>query len=208
MNARDIKTLNGNAIAGVRAALKGRVRRAQTSKQIILLQMDGKQGESFNAAEFYQTPGIRSVPTAGMQPIIIPLNGKSANGVAVAMSNGALYVTDLAEGEIAVFNETDGVANSLVLRNGKIAELTCDTFKVKATTMVEIDTPVVKMTHNLEVAENTKTATINVTSTAANASQMAGGLDAQGDVVSGGISLQNHLTTGVQPGPGLSGGPQ
>ncbi|WP_165973722.1 phage baseplate assembly protein V [Paucimonas lemoignei] len=208
MQPSDVKAMIGRAFAGVRQALRGKVIRANAAKRVILIQGDGVAGEKFNSTEFFQHPGLRSVPIDGMQTVVVPLNGKSAAGVVVACSNGTLFVTDLQAGEVALFNENDGVANSLILRNGKLAELTTDTFKIKATTLVDIDTPLVKMSHNLEVAENTKTDTINVTSTAADASQMAGGLKAAKDIVAGTVSLQNHITTGVQSGSSLSGKPQ
>ena len=192
MDARDVKQIVAKALGGVRQALRGMVQRVGGARQVILVQMEGLAGEPFNAVEQFQQPGLRSIALAGMQPIMVPLNGNSANGVIIAMSNGALYIADLQPGEIALFNENDGVANSIVLRNGKIQEITCDTLKIKALLGVEIDTPLVKMTHALEVAENSKTATITVTSAAANASQMAGGLQATGDITANGKSLDSH----------------
>lgn len=38
--------------------------------------------------------------------------------------------------------------------------------------------------------------------------KLNGKLDATADVVAGGVSLMNHLTTGVMPGSGMSGKPQ
>ncbi|MDP3841046.1 MAG: phage baseplate assembly protein V [Oxalobacteraceae bacterium] len=205
MEARQIKQMIHNALGSVRQALRGKLERANGAKQIIILQMEGLADEPFNAAELFQQPGLRSIPLAGMQPIIIPLNGSSANGVVVAMSNGALFVANLQPGEVALFNENDGIANSIVLRNGKIAEITCDTLKIKALLGVEIDTPLVTMTHALDVAENTKTATINITSAAADASQMAGGLQAAGDITANGKSVHDHThmvnAVGAQTNP-------
>jgi phage baseplate assembly protein V len=219
MDAAEIKRLIANAFAGVRLALKGKVLRATGKKRIILVQADGLNGESFNNIEFPQMPGYRGMPIAGMQPIIIPLNGKSANGVMVAMSNGAMYIADLKDGECALFNENEGVANSIVIRNGKIINMTCDVLNIKAAIGVNIDTPKVSMTHNLEVAETTKTnaadvttstttGTFSSTSAAPGANHMVGDIKTDGDVIAGTISLKNHKTTLVQPGVGLGGPPQ
>lgn len=209
MNTQNIKRMITNALNGMRQALRGRVSRTDNaSKQVILLQLEGVAGESFNATELFQQPGLRSVPLAGMQPIIVPLNGKSANGVVVAISNGALFITDLKPGEVALFNENDGVANSLILRNGKIAELTCDTLNIKATAAVNIDSPIVSMSGNLEVTGNTKTATLNVTSPSSNASHMNGGIHTDSDVIASGISLKQHVHGGVSSGVGTTGQPQ
>ena len=208
MDAQHIKRMIGNALASVRQALRGRLSRANGGKQVILVQAEGLAGEVFNNAELFQQPGLRSIPLAGMQPIIVPLNGNSANGVIVAMSNGALYISDLQPGEVALFNETDGVANSIVLPNGKLIEITCATLNITATAGVNIDTPMVTLKQNLAVAANPTTASLNTTATTAGAAHFAGTVTADGDVQAGDISLINHLTTGVQPGGGVSGGPQ
>lgn len=208
MGPIDVRKVIDRALSGVRQALRGRISRADGSKRVILVQASGVAGENFNATEFFQQPGLRSIPLAGMQPIIVPLNGKSAASVVVAMSNGALFITDLVAGETAVFNENDGVANSLVLRNGKIAELTTGQLNITATEGVHIDTPKVTMTHDMEVAGNSETLTLNVTSTDPEGSQFAGGIKATGDVIAGTISLKHLKVTGVQHGSDVSGEPQ
>ncbi|OFJ46392.1 hypothetical protein BA896_021795 [Janthinobacterium lividum] len=207
MDPKQIKGMIASALGSVRQALRGKLTRANGAKQVILLQMEGAAGEVFNAAELFQQPGLRSIPLAGMQPIIVPLNGNSANGVVVAMSNGALFVSNLQPGEVALFNENDGVANSIVLRNGKVVEIRCATLNITATAGVNIDTPTVTMTHNLAVAVNTTTASLNTTATSAGAAHFAGTVTSDGDVLAGSISLTNHRTTGVQPGSGVSGLP-
>jgi phage baseplate assembly protein V len=135
MEARQIRQMISNALTGVRQALRGILVRAEGDKRVVIVQMEGLKGESFNDTEFFQQPGLRSVPIAGMQPIIIPLNGRSANSVVVAMSNGKLFITDLQPGEVALFNENDGVANSIILRNGKVIDMTCETLNISATTI-------------------------------------------------------------------------
>ena len=187
MDVNHVKRLISSALGSVRQALRGKVVRAKAGKRVPLLQVEGLRDEAFNDIELFQQPGLRSVPLAGMQPIIIPLNGSSANGVVVAMSNGALFVVDLQPGEVAIFNESDGVANSVILRNGRIMDIQCDTLNIVATQGVKITTPAVTLSDDLN---------------------MGGTLVADGDVLAGEISLTNHLTTGVVPGNGLSKKPQ
>ena len=141
MQARDIKQMIRNAVGSVRTALRGNVLRASGDKRVVLLQADGLATETFNDAEMFQQPGFRSIPLEGMQPIIVALNGASANGVVVAVSNGALFIADLQPGEVAVFNENDGIANSIILRNGKVIDITCDTLNIKAATKVNVTAP-------------------------------------------------------------------
>ncbi|WP_076591974.1 phage baseplate assembly protein domain-containing protein [Herminiimonas arsenitoxidans] len=192
MDSKRIKEMIGSALNSVRSALKGKVKRAVGGKRVIVLQLDGLKGEPFNSTEHFQMPGYRAMPLASMDAVILPMNGRSANSVVVAMSNGALFIADLQDGECAIFNENDGVANSVVLRNGKIMEITCDVLNFKVATSVNFDTPIVNMTHNLAVAEQAKSLTLSVTSAAADASTLAGGLHAEGDISSGDISLGEH----------------
>lgn len=229
MEARQIKSMIAGALRGVRQALRGILVLAEGSKRVIIVQAEGLKGESFNDIEFFQQPGLRSIPIGGMQPVIVPLNGNSANSVVVAMSNGKLFITDLQPGEVALFNENDGVANSIILRNGRVIDMTCDVLNITAVNAVniqttqmtvdasagvQINTPTVTMSDNLDVGDSaavanlTQTGTFAVTSTASGASHMAGGLVADGEITSQGISLPNHTHTGVQPGPGSTGGPQ
>lgn len=229
MQPRDIKSMISGALRGVRQALRGVLVRAKADKRVVIVQMEGLKGESFNDVEFFQQPGFRSIPIGGMQPIIVPLNGNSANSVVVAMSNGKLFITDLQPGEVALFNENDGVANSIILRNGKVIDMTCDVLNINATNEVniqttqmtvdasagvQINTPTVTMSDNLDVGDSTtvanltQTGTFSVTSTASGASHMAGGLVADGEITSQGISLPNHTHSGVESGAGSTGGPQ
>lgn len=157
MSPNDAKKMIDRALTSVRQALRGKLQRASGAKRVIRVQSEGLKGEPFNAMELFQQPGLRSVPIAGMQTIIIPLNGRSANGVVVAMSNGALYVTDLQPGEVALFNENEGEANSIVMRNGKVIDMTCDVLNIKATTAINIDTPLLQNTGDI------KAGTISVT---------------------------------------------
>ena len=203
-----IKAMIQGALRGVRQALRGTLTRTDTGKQVLRVQAEGLQGEPFNGTPYLQHPGFRSIPLGGNQLVIVPLHGKSANAVVVAMSNGTLFVADLAPGEVAIFNENDGIANSVVLRNGRIQEHTCDVFKIKAKISVEIDAPDVNLTDNLSVAKKTTTASLGSTSTAPGANHFAGAIASDADIVAGTVSLQKHLTAGVLRGGELSDPPQ
>lgn len=153
MDAQHIKKMIGNGLRSVRQALRGNLTLSDASKQVLRVQADGMVGETFNGAEYFQHAGFRSKPVTGMQPIIIPLNGKSANGVVIACSNGTLFITDLAEGEVAIFNENDGVSNSMILRNGQVAELTTKTFNITAQT-VNLTAPTLNINGNTFMSGN------------------------------------------------------
>lgn len=205
MDARTLKKMVTDAIGGVRLALRGRLQRAGGAKQVILVQSDGLAGEQFNDAELFQQPGLRSIPIAGMQTIVLPLGGRSANGVVVAMSNGALFITDLQPGEVALFNENDGVANSIVLRNGRLVEINCATLNINASEAVNITTPAVTMTTSTTaIAADTVSIDAPTTTASGNlnvAQTVAGAVD----VTAAGKSLKAHVHNGVAAGPANSG---
>jgi phage baseplate assembly protein V len=205
MDARQLKKMIASALGSVRQALRGRLQRATGGKQVILVQADGLAGEQFNDAEFFQHPGLRSLPLAGMQAIMIPLGGRSANGVVVAMSNGALFITDLQPGEVALFNENDGVANSIILRNGKVVDITCETLNINASAAVNIHAPVVTLdtttttigatTVSIDAPTTTASGNLNVAQTVAGAA----------DVTAAGKSLKAHVHDKVATGFAVSG---
>jgi phage baseplate assembly protein V len=212
MDVRAIRQLIDRAVGSVRQALRGRLQRAKAGKQVILVQAEGLAGESFNDAEYFQHPGFRSVPVAGMQTIVLPLGGRSANGVVVAVSNGNLFVTDLQPGEVAVFNETDGVANSIILRNGKIIDIKCATLNIVATDAVNVTTPNLRCSttstrieaSTVDVEADTTAisgdATIGGALTTSGNATIGGTLAASGDVTGGGKSLETHVHGNVASG--------
>lgn len=157
MHPDQAKSIAERAAQGVRQALRGTIRRVNAAKRVMLAQVDGLAGESFQDIELYQLPGFRGNPLAGRQVVVMPLNGKSSNAVVVSYANGELYITDLAPGETTIFNETDG--HSVTLRNGKLIEVKCDTLKIDAAVAVQINTPTVAISHAVTVGTTLTAAT-------------------------------------------------
>ncbi len=144
MNGALVKEQIMRALAGVRQALRGKVLRVSAAKRVLLSQVSGMAGETFQDAEMFQHAGFRSVPLTGSQVIVIPLHGKSAHGVVISSSNGALHVANMAEGETAIFNETDG--HFIHLKNGRVIRMEADVIELVATTKVSLQTPLVDAT--------------------------------------------------------------
>ncbi len=204
MDTNEIKRLVKAGLGSVRQALRGLLAGASGAKQVIIIQGEGAAGEQFADAEMFQQPGFRSIGLPGMQPIIVPLNGTSANGVVVAMSNGKLFISNLAPGEVAIFNENAGVANSIILRNGGVIDIQCDTLNINATTAVNITTPTLQVHASSTVQINTATMAISANSVPITAPTItaSGALDVVGRVKSQGVSLPDHkhpkITRGLQ----------
>lgn len=152
MNPRDIRQIIDKAIGGMRTAFRATFMRS-TEARVILLSGEGLSGEPFDKIEHFQQPGLRSKASSNVEMIVVPLHGRSAHGVAVAMQNGDLYVQNIQEGEIVLFNEKDG--HSIHLKNGKIIEVNCEhyiintksyqlntqTHEVNATTSSQLTSP-------------------------------------------------------------------
>lgn len=211
MDARQLKQMIASALGSIRQALRGKLQRAGAAKQVILVQTEGLAGEAFNDAELFQQPGLRSVPLAGMQTIVIPLGGRSANGVVVAMSNGELFITDLQPGEIAVFNENDGVASSIILRNGRVIDITCGTLNINAADAVNITAPNVNLaTTTTAISATTVDVTADTTNISGDAdiggnAHVAGTLTGDVDVIAAGKALGAHVHDHVAAGLANSG---
>ena len=207
MDVRSVRQLIDRAVGSVRQALRGRLQRAKAGKQVILVQADGLAGESFNDAEYFQHPGLRSVPVAGMQAIVVPLGGRSANGVVVAVSNGSLFVADLKPGEVAIFNEADGAANSIILRNGGIIDIKCATLNIEATDAVNVTAPNVQFsTTSTKIEASTVDVDADTTTISGDAT-VGKTLTASQDVMGGGKSLKSHVHGGVARGVAQSDPP-
>jgi phage baseplate assembly protein V len=208
MDPRSARQLIERALNSVRQAVRGRLQRAGAGKQVILVQAEGLAGETFNNAEFFQHPGLRSVPLAEMQTIVIPLGGRSANGVVIATSNGKLFISDLQPGEVAIFNESDGEANSIVMRNGKVIDIKCATLNIEATAAVNITAPSVQLK---TTSTRIEASTVDIQ---ADTTTVSGDVDvdktvtAATDVIGAGTSLHSHVHKAVSSGTSESGPPK
>jgi phage baseplate assembly protein V len=135
-----------------RHALRGKLTKLKASKRVQLAQIAGLSGEQFQDAEMFQHAGFRSLPLAGSQMIVIPLNGASAHGVVIASSNGSLHVANMEDGDTAIFNEAEG--HFIHLKKGKIIRMEADVIELVATQKVLLDTPLVEATANMQAAGN------------------------------------------------------
>jgi len=102
-------------------------------------------GESVRGMKFFHPYGLISSPKPGMEALGIPVGGRTANMVIVAV-NDNLYRVPLNPGEVALYTDE---GDTIVLKRGKIIAITSGndielvaTSKIKATVgnaSVEID---------------------------------------------------------------------
>lgn len=134
----DIKTIDKRikqAFNTVRQAFRGKVARVQAGGGVQKIQVEGLDGETVQDLEHAENFGFTSNPPAGSDCVVVPLGGKTSHGIIVTTTNGAYRITDLSDGETAVYN-ADGA--KMVLKKGRVIEIDCDKLNIKAPSGVNI----------------------------------------------------------------------
>lgn len=117
------------ALTRVRQGFRAVLTALDSKPGVQLIQADGLSGEKLQASELFQHFGFTSAPPEGTQCIVLPLGGKTAHSVIVATEAGSYRVDGLKGGEVAVYNQSGA---KIVLKEGKVIEVECDEFTVKA----------------------------------------------------------------------------
>ncbi|MDS0794705.1 phage baseplate assembly protein V [Burkholderia pseudomultivorans] len=184
------------ALSGVRQAYRAVISLCASDTPVQLAQIEGLAGETTPDVELFQHYGLTSNPPAGTVAVVIPLGGKTSHGIIVATENGAYRIQGLQPGEVAVYTDE---GDSIVFRRGRIIDITTDTLNIKAANQVNIDTPIVNMTKQLNVKEQI-TGQGGMAVSGGNGVEVDGSMKVTQDVEAGGKSLVHHKH------PGDSGG--
>lgn len=139
----------------IRQPFRAKLSRITSKGGVMTAQLDGLAPETLQSLEVFQHYGITSVPPEGAMAIVIPVGGKTSHGIVVATEHSAYRMQALESGEVAIYTDEGA---SIVLRKGKIIQVTCDDFQLdcktctlKAGESVTIDTPQVTATQNATV---------------------------------------------------------
>lgn len=132
------------ALGGIRLAFRGVITLVKAAGAVQLVQLDGVSGERLQDAELFQQFGFTSNPPAGTMAIVLPIGGKTAHGIIVATEHGNYRLKNLASGEAALYNQW-----------GDHVTLGADRhMRVVSAAAVDITSPVVNMSGNLNVGGN------------------------------------------------------
>jgi phage baseplate assembly protein V len=104
MNIKDIDSRIARKLAGIRQPYRGVIGIVNSAPGVSLMQVSGLAGENLQDNEFFQHYGHSSNPPVGSQVIVLPLGGKSSQGVIIACENGAYRVRNLKPGESVIYN--------------------------------------------------------------------------------------------------------
>ncbi len=200
--AQQVKQVAKNVNETVRTAFRGVLNLVNSSADVQKVQVSGLADETIADLELMQQFGFTSVPPSGTQAVIIPLGGKTSHGVIVATENGAFRVKGLQNGETAIY---DASGSSIILKNGRLVEIDCDTLKIKcknyevsASSGASFKTPKLEtdqvFTAQGQINGNGGMAVQGGSgaSFSGNVKQSGGSFATDGDVKAGSVSLKNH----------------
>lgn len=156
---------------------RGTVVLANAAKKMQTLQLRLTASEIKDAAEHFEPYGFTSSPLAGAEVLTAFLGGDRSHAVVLVAADRRYRVQSLESGEVAIYTDE---GDRVHFKRGRIIDIETQTLNIKATTAVNIDTPVINQTGNIV---------------------------STGDQVAGGVSQIKHVHTDTQPGGGQSGAP-
>ncbi|WP_449102179.1 phage baseplate assembly protein V [Pseudomonas extremaustralis] len=156
---------------------RGTVVLADAAKKLQGLQVRLTAGELKDGAEHFEPYGFTSNPLAGAEVLAAFIGGDRSHAVVLVAADRRYRIQALASGEVAIYTDE---GDRIHFKRGRIIDIETQTLNIKATTAVNIDSPVINQT---------------------------GEIVSQGDQVAGGVSQINHVHGGVQAGSGQSGAP-
>lgn len=136
----------------IRQAFRGVLTLVKAAGAVQLVQLDGLAGEQLQDAELFQDYGYTSNPPAGTMAIVLPIGGKTAHGIVIATEHGSYRLKNLESGEVAIYTDE---GDSIVLKRGRLVEVTTHTFTLNAATAINLNAPTITATASIRVAMNT-----------------------------------------------------
>lgn len=168
-------------LSGIRLAFRGVITLVKAAGAVQLVQLDGLAGERLQDAELFQQYGCTSNPPAGSMVIVLPIGGKTAHGIIIATEHGTYRLKNLKSGEVALYSDE---GDSIILKRGRIMEVTTQIFRVNASAEIELNAPTITGNAGTSVAFNTPTVNAsgaivaqgNITDSAATAPKTMAGM--------------------------------
>lgn len=153
-----------------RMLVRGTVVLVDSAKKLQALQMRLTAGEVKDGLEHFEPYGYTSNPLAGAEGIAAFIGGDRSHGVLLVVADRRYRIQELKPGEVAIYTDE---GDKVHFKRGRIIDIETETLNIKASTAVNIDTPVINQT---------------------------GQIISDGDQVAGGVSQINHPHGGVSRG--------
>jgi phage baseplate assembly protein V len=157
--------------------VRGTVVLSNAASKMQALQMRLTAGEVKDDLEHFEPYGFTSNPLEGAEGITGFIGGDRSHGVLLVVADRRYRIRAMEAGEVAIYTDE---GDKIHLKRGRIIDIETDTLNIKASTVVNFDTPLINQT---------------------------GRIESQGDQIAAGISQIDHLHPGVQHGNDQSGPP-
>lgn len=184
-----------NVQQSARSAFRGVLSRIKSEGDIQLVQTAALADETLQDVELMQQFGFTSTPPTESEVLVIPVGGKTTHSVIIASEHGAFRVKGLQSGEVAVYDQS---GSSIVLKQGKLIEISCDNLVINATQKIAFNTPLVEASEVVTIQGQLNgnggmaVSGGSGASFSGNVVQLSGNFTTNGDVVAGSTSLQFH----------------
>ncbi|MFJ2713849.1 phage baseplate assembly protein V [Pseudomonas sp. NPDC087346] len=160
-----------------RLLARGTVVLANSASKLQSLQMRLTAGEVNDDMEHFEPYGFTSSPLAGAEGVVTFIGGDRSHAIALVVADRRYRLQSLQSGEVAIYTDE---GDKIHFKRGRVIDIETATLNIRASSAVNIDTPVINQT---------------------------GKIVSTGDQIAGGISQTNHMHVGVQPGSGQTGAP-
>ncbi|MFG0862616.1 phage baseplate assembly protein V [Pseudomonas sp. CJQ_13] len=107
------------------------------------LQMRLTADEVKDGMEHFEPYGFTSNPQPGAEGLAAFINGDRSHGVVICVADRRFRLRGLQSGEVALYTDE---GDFLHFKRGRVIEVQTATFRVKADTAVEFDTPLISTT--------------------------------------------------------------
>lgn len=126
---------------------RGVVALVDAGRKLQSLQMRLTADEVKDGMEHFEPYGFTSNPHPGSEGLAAFLGGDRSHGVVICVSDRRFRLQGLQSGEVALHTDEGDVMH---FKRGRVIEVQTATFKVKAETAVEFETPVIRTTGRIE----------------------------------------------------------
>lgn len=150
---------------------RGVVALVDAGRKLQGLQMRLTADEVKDGMEHFEPYGFTSNPHPGAEGLAAFINGDRSHGVVICVADRRFRLQGLESGEVALHTDEGDV---LHFKRGRVVELQTATFRVKADTAVEFDTPLISTT---------------------------GRIVSTGDQIAAGVSTSTHVHEGSDKNP-------
>lgn len=175
--------------------------------QMQTAQLGVLEDETRDNVERFQNYGFTCHPLPGAEAAVVFAGGNRDHGMVLAVDDRRYRLKSLAPGEVAIYTDE---GDKVVLKRGRVVEITTETFRVNAGTKVELNAPTIELngqTTRVNSTTTTVNATNSVTLNSPNSNATGHMADQNGTMQEMRDIYNGHNHGGVQTGGGTTNNP-